>query len=130
MIWIIWILVVIADAYWNAIKIENGLHIFHGFEAVYRCIAFALIYWLFKIYDLNQLQNIVFALGCFFSGWSVFNIALNGFRGLSVFYLGNTSILDRFEALCPSQLATIFFKLVLATGAISAFYYGTLNPMG
>lgn len=126
---------IIADAYWNAVKIKKNLHIFHGFEALYRCIAFTGLYFAFEVYNLNTTQNIAFALGCFFSGWLVFNLSLNGFSfGVDspgfINYLGQDSILDRLEALIPIRMATIFFKFVLAVGAISAFYYGTLNPMG
>ena len=130
MIWVIWILLIVGDAYWNAVKIKKGLHIFHGFEALYRAVAFVALHLTFHIHELNLTQNIAFGVGCFFSGWLVFNIALNGFRGLSITYLGDESILDKIEALVPIRMATIFFKFVLAAGAISAFYYGTLNPMG
>jgi hypothetical protein len=130
MIFLIWNLLIIADAYWNAIKIKKGLHIFHGFESLYRIIAFVGIYFIFKVYNLNTLQNVAFALGCFLSGWFTFNIALNRFRGEAITYLGEASILDRIEALVPSRMATIFFKAVLAAGAIAAFEYGILNPMG
>jgi hypothetical protein len=130
MIWIIWQLFIITDVYWNAVKIKKGLHIFHGFESLYRGIAFIAIYFVFKVDHLNMIQNVSFVLGCFFSGWLIFNIALNGFRGEPITYLGEASILDRVEALVPIRMAAIFFKFVLAVGAISAFYYGTLNPMG
>lgn len=130
MIFVIWILFIIADAYWNAIKIKRNIHIFHGFEALYRAVAFIGLWAITHLHELNLLQNISFSLACFFSGWLVFNIALNAFRKLPITYLGEASILDRFEVLCPSRVATMFFKLCLAAGAISAFYYGTLNPMG
>lgn len=126
----IWILFIIADAYWNAFKVKKKKHIFHGFESLYRAIALVGLYFAFKVYNLNETQNIAFALGCFFSGWLVFNIAYNGFMGLSITNLGTTAILDRLEAKIPIRMATIFFKFVLACGAISTFYYGTLNPMG
>lgn len=130
MIFLVWILIIVADAYWNALKIEENVKIFHGFEALYRAMAFVALHLVFHVHELNFLQNVAFALGCFFSGWLVFNIALNGFRGLPITYLGTGSILDRIEALIPIRIATMFFKLILACGAISAFYYGTLNPMG
>src|SRR5579864_1226385 len=100
MIFIIWILFIIADAYWNAVKIKRNIHIFHGFEAIYRSIASLSLWAIAHIHELNLLQNISFVIGCFFSGWLVFNIALNAFRKLPITYLGESSILDRFEALC------------------------------
>ena len=130
MIFVIWIILIIADAYWNARKIKKGVKILHGIESIYRIAAFTGLYFIFHIHELNIIQNVAFGLGCFFSGWLMFNIALNWFRGLPITYLGTGSILDRIEALVPIRIATIFFKFVLACGAISAFYYGTLNPMG
>ncbi len=123
MIWIIWLLVIIADAYWNRIKINKGLHIFHGFEGLYRAIAGIGLALCFGLQHQTWKVELMYVLGTFFEAWLFYNLFLNWFRHLPFDHLGN-NILDKVEAKAPTFVDWI--KLVCTAAFIYGFYHTDL----
>lgn len=128
MIWIIWLLIVIADGLFNYFEIQKGLNIYHGLNGLYRFFAWLILGMCFGVFSLSKhfrqwdwLVILMYALGAFFSFWLLFNLLLNILRGKPLDYLGKAAILDRIESNVPF-IAAVFWKAVLASGFIYAFY--------
>lgn len=120
MIWIIWIVFILADAWFNDYRIERKWKINHWVNVAYRSvIGFAFLFFIPTI-----LQTLIFVLGGFFSFWLLFNLFLNYLRGLPLDYLGKDSLLDRFEAGAPTFI--MWTKLVCSAAFIYAYYHTEL----
>lgn len=129
MIWIIWLLFIVADAYWNFEEMAKlHLKIRHGLESVYRAVfaiglafAFDLQHAFPSSRHLTHLVWLMYALGTFFSFWLIFNLLINFFFHQPAGQVGKTSILDKLESK-GMPIASIFWKTVLAWGFIYGFY--------
>lgn len=122
MIWIVWLLFIIEEVIRNNYLIKKSIWINHVVEGGVRVIiAGTIILAMFPIYG-NWLHLICWFLGAFFSFWLLFNIGLNALRGKPFGYVGKGALLDRIEALSPSILGNVFFKVVLAAGFIYGYY--------
>jgi len=124
MIWIFWLFFIIEEVVRNYYMIKKKLTINHGAEAVIRlCFSIALV---IVMDPALWIQVVMFFLGAFFSFWLLFNIGLNALRGKPFGYVGKTAWLDKIEAFSPSIIGNVFFKAVLATGFIYAYFYPEL----
>lgn len=121
MIWIIWLLFILIDAFLNNWLIVHKMKIMHGLNATYRFIVAVLLALSFGLISPDYKQLIMFMLGGFFSFWLIFNPVLNKLRGLPFDYLGKTAILDKLEA--TAQTPIFIWKIMLAI----AFIYGYYN---
>lgn len=118
MIWILVILFVAGDAYYNYLRIEHGNKINHYWNGAYRVAFYGLLVYL---YQMSVLQTLMFLLGSFFLAWLLFNLFLNFLRKKPFDYLGNESLLDRFEKKLP-WIVWFVWKVIAASGFIYGYY--------
>lgn len=117
MIWIIWLLIIVGDAWFNHWRESKG-GINHYVNGSYRFAIAVILLWIFGIHGW---QRFFFITGGFFSFWLFFNLALNKLDGRKLFGLGTTSVLDRPETRYPN-IAWPFWKFVLAFISVVAYY--------
>lgn len=122
MIWIIWLVFIIEEAFRNNYLINRGKDIAHNTESVVRIIvATALLLAMFPVHG-TWLHVMCWYLGAFFTFWLFFNIILNALRNKPFGYVGEGSVLDRLEALSPSVIFPVLAKAILASGFIYGYY--------
>lgn len=119
MIWILVVIFVIGDAYWNHLRIEKGNKINHFWNAAYRIVFYGLLVYLYR---MPYLQILMFLLGAFFLAWILFNLVLNFLQEKPFDYLGTASLLDRLERKLP-WIVFFVWKVIAASG----FIYGYFN---
>lgn len=123
MIWLFWLLFVMADAHFNHMEEIKRLKIHHGINGLYRIAVGGLFVWVFH---LTGLVLLMFSLGGFFSFWLLFNLMLNWLNAEPLDYLGSGSILDRFEAASFPFEVWLVWKIILSAGFIYAYYHTDL----
>lgn len=123
MIWILWLIFIFADAWFNVWRERKYKIIRHGINVVYRSLAGVAFVWGFGLWG-DWLRLTFFILAAFFSFWFLFNLTVNMLKRLPINHLGKKAILDRFEQATLPWVVWAFFKIILASSFIY-YYYNT-----
>lgn len=64
MIWILVLIFIIGDAYWNHLRIDKGYRINHIWNAAYRIVFYGLLVYLYRMPYLQNLWTILEPIRC------------------------------------------------------------------
>lgn len=128
MIWIFWILFIIAECltHWYIIEVKDEdptpdgkLTFRHVLVISSRFIVFVALSALLKHPD--HIAYICFCIGAFTTHLLIFAPLLNAMRGKQLHYLGKGTV-DKLLALFPSFAFRIWCLLIISAGAIYTYY--------